>query len=123
MKKLMILVLMMTLVTVTTKNLRAADNKKVVGEWKFAAPTAPYGYEKGTIVFTEKDGSLAGEVKMTDGYKIELKKIVYKENTLTFGLYVDYEYVSITAKLEGKKMTGTAFSSEDDIKLTAEKVK
>lgn len=119
----MILVLMMTFVTLATKNTQAADHKPVLGEWKFEAPTAPYGYDKGTIIISEKEGSLVGEVKMNDGYKIELKKVEFTENKLTFGLYVDYEYVNVSTKVNNNKMTGIANSSQGEIKLSAEKVK
>lgn len=98
-------------------------NNDVVGEWKYEVPTAPYGYDKGSLIISEKEGKLAGEVKFSDGYKIELKNITYEEGTFKCGLYVDYEYVSIKAKIEAKAMNGIVNSPEGEMKLTAEKIK
>ena len=119
----MIFVFMMAIVAGAANVSMAASNEKVIGEWKYKVPDAPYGYEKGIIIISEKDGKLAGEVKLDDGYKMELKKVTFSEGTFKCGLYVDYEYVSITSKVEGKKMTGTVMSPEGNMSLTAEKIK
>jgi hypothetical protein len=123
MKKLMILALAVVAVICSVNVSLAAGNKDVVGSWKYEVPSAPYGYEKGTLAFTEKEGKLAGEVKFADGYKIEMKNLTYENGELKGGLYVDYEYVSIKAKIEGTKMTGTVNTPEGEMKLTAEKQK
>jgi len=124
MKKLMILVLVVVAVLGSLNaSYAAGNNKDVVGNWKYEVPSAPYGYEKGTLVFTEKEGKLVGEVKFADGYKIEMKNVTYENGELKCGLYVDYEYVSVKAKIEGNKMTGAANTPEGEMKLTAEKLK
>ncbi len=123
MKKLFVIAFLMAVVSGTVFASVTQNNKEVVGEWKYEVPTAPYGYEKGVLVFNEKEGKLVGEVKFEDGYKIELKNITYTENTVTCGLYVDYEYVSVKAKVEGKKMTGAVNTPEGEMKITAEKIK
>lgn len=123
MKKLLIFVFMMAIVAGVANAATATDNKSVLGEWKYEVPEAPYGYEKGVIVITENEGKLEGKIKFDDGYKIDLKKVSLEEGTLKLALYVDYEYVSVTTKVDGKKMTGTVTSSEGNMKLTAEKVK
>lgn len=123
MKKLLVFAFLVAIVAGTVKATVAEGNADVVGEWKYEVPTAPYGYEAGTLVFTEKEGKLAGEVKFEDGYKIELKNITYADGVLKCGLYVDYEYVSIKAKVDGKAITGAVDSPEGEMKLTAKKVK
>lgn len=123
MKKLMILALLFAILFTSTKANTASNNSDVIGNWKYEVPTAPVGYEKGTLVIAEKEGKLAGEVKFVDGYKIELKEVTYEDGVLICGLYVDYEYVSVKAKIEGNKMTGTVNTSEGDMKITAEKEK
>lgn len=123
MKKLMILALVVLAVIGSTKVSLASGFKDVVGNWKYEVPTAPYGYEKGTLSFTEKEGKLVGEVKFVDGYKIEMKNLTYENGELKGGLYVDYEYVGIKAKIEGSKMTGVASTPEGEMKLTAERQK
>ena len=123
MKKLLVFAFLFAIVLGSVNAAVATGNNDVVGEWKYEVPTAPYGYEKGTLVINEKEGKLVGEVKFADGYKIELKNITYAEGVLKCGLYVDYEYVSIKAKVEGKKMTGGVDTPEGEMKITAEKTK
>ena len=123
MKKLMIFAFVVVAVIGSTNLSLAAEFKDVVGSWKYEVRSAPYGYEKGTLIFTEKEGKLVGEVKFADGYKIDMKNVTYENGELNGGLYVDYEYVSVKAKIEGNKMTGVAKSPEGEMKLSAEKQK
>lgn len=114
------------LVAIISSNVNAAvgqKNKEVVGEWKYEVPSAPYGYNKGVIVIEEKEGKLAGVIKLEDGYKIDLKDVTYAEGVFKCGLYVDYEYVSIKAKVEGKKLTGAVDTPEGEMGITADKIK
>ncbi len=123
MKKLLIFAF---LVAVFAGNVNAAvsqSNKEIIGEWKYEAPAAPYGYEKGVLAISEKDGKLVGQVKFEDGYKIELKNVTYAKGVFKCGLYVDYEYVSVKAKIDGKKMKGTVDTPEGEMPITATKVK
>lgn len=124
MKKLAFVTLLFAVVLGSVNAFAAQGNKEIVGNWKYEVPSAPYGYEKGTLVFAEKEGKLVGEVKFADGYKIEMKNVAVEEgNVLKCGLYVDYEYVSVKVKVEGTKMTGTVSSPEGEMKITAEKQK
>ena len=123
MKKLLIFVFFAALIAGQVSAIEGASNKALVGEWKYEVPTAPYGYEKGVLILSEKEGKLAGEVKFEDGYKIDLKNITFEEGVFKCGLYVDYEYVSIKAKVDGKKMEGQVDSPEGEMKITASKVK
>ena len=122
MKKLLVFAFLLAIVAGTV-NAAVAGNKDVVGEWKYEVPSAPYGYEAGTLVISEKEGKLAGHVKFEDGYKIELKNLTYADGVLKCGLYVDYEYVSIKAKVDGKTLSGGVDTPEGEMKITAKKVK
>ncbi len=119
----MILAFVFTLVLGSANAATSQGNNDVVGNWKYEVPSAPYGYEKGTLAFTEKEGKLVGEVKFADGYKIVMKDVTYEAGVLKCGLFVDYEYISVKAKIEGTKMTGTANTPDGEMKLTAEKQK
>ncbi len=123
MKKLLTLAFLVAIFAGTVSAAVAQNNKKVIGEWKYEAPAAPYGYEKGSLIISEKDGKLAGVVKFEDGYKIELKKVTFAEGVFKCGLYVDYEYVSVKAKIDGKKMKGAVNTPEGEMPITATKVK
>lgn len=122
MKNLLILAFFMA-VTILNAQASGAVNKDVVGNWKYEVAGAPYGYEKGTLVFAEKEGKLVGEVKFADGYKIEMKEVKVEESgVVKCGLYVDYEYISVTIKLEGTKMSGSVNTPDGELKLKAEKL-
>ncbi len=123
MKKLLVFAFLVAIVAGTVNASVATGNKDVVGEWKYEVPTAPYGYEAGTLVITEKEGKLAGQVKFEDGYKIDLKNVTYVDGVFKCGLYVDYEYVSIKGKITGKELSGAVESPEGEMKITAKKVK
>ncbi len=123
MKKFMIIAFLFAIVTGSLNAAVSQADKDVVGNWKYEVPSAPYGYEKGTLVFSEKEGKLAGEVKFADGYKIDMKNVTYEAGVLKCGLYVDYEYVSVNAKIESGKMTGVVNTPDGEMKLSAEKQK
>ena len=55
--------------------------------------------------------------------KLNWKNVTYAESVFKCGLYVDYEYVSIKAKVAGKEMTGAVDTPEVEMKITAKKVK
>jgi hypothetical protein len=123
MKKLLTLAFLVAIFAGTVNAAVAGNNSKVIGEWKYEAPAAPYGYEKGTLIISEKEGKLAGQVKFEDGYKIELKNVTFAEGVFKCGLYVDYEYVSVKAKIDGKKMKGSVNTPEGEMPITATKIK
>lgn len=121
MKKLMILTFLFVVVFTTVNATVATNNKDVLGNWKYEVPTAPVGYDKGVMVISEKEDKLVGEIKFADGYKIDLKDVTYEEGVVKFSLYVDYNLVTVKAKIEGKKLTGTVNTPEGEMKITAEK--
>jgi hypothetical protein len=123
MKKFLVVAFLLAIVSGNVIASVTPANNDVVGEWKYEVPMAPYGYESGTIVLSEKEGKLVGEVKLNDGYKIDLKNVTYADGVLKCGLYVDYEYVSIKAKIEGKTLTGAVDTPEGEMKMTAKKTK
>lgn len=123
MKKFLVVAFLLAIVSGNAIASVTPANNDVVGEWKYEVPTAPYGYESGTIILSEKEGKLVGEVKLNDGYKIDLKNVTYADGVFKCGLYVDYEYVSIKAKIEGKTLTGAVDTPEGEMKMTAKKTK
>ncbi len=123
MKNLLFFLILFSIATSTIGAATSQDLDDVVGNWKYEVPSAPYGYDKGNLIIEKKDDELAGEVVFADGYKIDLKNVTYENGEFKCGLYIDYEYISITAKIEGDKMTGTANTPEGELKITAEKQK
>lgn len=121
MKKIFALFLITAFAALAANASISDDNKNVLGKWKYEVASAPYGYEKGTINISEKENELEGEVQFADGYKIELKNLTFKEEILKFGLYIDYEYISVEATVKNEKMKGTVKTPDGPIALTAEK--
>jgi hypothetical protein len=102
-------------------NVFAATNAKdVVGTWNYEAPYAPYEYSKGKLVFTENGDKVEGKIKI-GSYEIEMRNVKLEGENISFGAYVEGEYVSIKMKVDNKKFTGTASYSEGTIDVTGEK--
>lgn len=99
----------------------AQENKKILGDWSFNAPNAGYGYQTGTISFSEQEAEIKGLVKFTDGNEINLNDIVFDANELSFSLYVEGELIKVKMILETEKLSGTVTTSEGDLSITAER--
>jgi hypothetical protein len=121
MKKLLTLGLFIAFIAGTLNAAVQNDKKSILGDWNYEAATAPYGYEKGKLIFAEKEGELTGVVQFADGTKVDLTKITYENGVLKCGLYLEYNYIGIETKVEGKKMAGSVDSPDGKIEIKAEK--
>ena len=122
MKKLILFLFVLALAGNMVNATENPANKDVVGEWKYEVPNAPYGYNTGNLVFEEKEGSLSGYAKLEGNNKIDLKEITYEDGVLKFGLYVDYDYVTLKITVKGEEMKGTVNSPGGEMPITAKKV-
>ena len=100
----------------------ASTPKDVVGTWSYEAPYAPYEYSSGKLIFTEKDGKLEGVIKIGE-YAIDMRNVKLEGETLSFGAYVEGEYVSIKATIKKTELVGTASYSEGSIEVKGKKEK
>ena len=123
MKKLIILTFLLAMVAGSFNASAKVRQKDVVGDWKYQAPTAPYGFEKGTFTFSEKDGRLAGALILTDGSKMDLEGVKLEKDVLTFSLYVEGGYVMANFKIDGDSLSGAVSSPQGNINVTAQKEK
>ncbi|WP_319480454.1 hypothetical protein [uncultured Draconibacterium sp.] len=123
MKKLILIIFVFALTANFVNATERPSNKDIVGEWKYDAPNAPYGYNVGNFVFEEQEGNLKGYVKFEGNNKVDLQNITYKDDVLKFGLYVDYDYVSLKINVEGEEMKGIVNTPEGEMPITAKKVK
>lgn len=103
-------------------NVTAQNTKPIVGEWKYKVAQAPYGYDTGVISFKEVEKKLTGDITFDSGYKVKLQSVVFKNDTLKVGVYVDSEYVNILSHVKGKKLEGIVDSSMGKMDLTAERI-
>lgn len=123
MKRLIFLMLAGLLIVSTVKAFAPSEKKDFLGDWKFENPHAPYGYHQGTFSIQEKEDDLTGNLKFTDGYKVDLKNFVLTDGTLRFSMVVDSYDITITTTVEGDKLKGTALTPDGDLPFEAVKVK
>jgi hypothetical protein len=123
MKKVLLIVFAATLFSGAIQAAEIQSSKEILGEWKYESPNAPYGYEKGSIIVSEKEGKLAGEIKFADGYKMPLKNVSYEDGVFKCSITIDYNDIAIKGTIDGDKMKGTADSPEGALPFTAEKAK
>ena len=120
MKKLFILALLVAFAATLHAGPKTTK-KDLLGKWKYEVASAPYGYEKGTLAFSEKEGELAGEVHFLDGSKVSMTKVTLENDVLKCELYVEGGYVTVEAKVDGNKMSGAVNTPDGKIDLKAEK--
>ena len=121
MKKVLVLLVVMIGSFVMLNEVNASEFKKFEGTWAYKVPSAPYEYNSGQLIINKVDGKEAVTVKFTDGTKVKAKNIKCNDGTISFGVYVEYEYVSVSCKLSNGKLTGKVDSPEGKMDLTAEK--
>lgn len=122
MRKISIIV-MIALFAIT--NLMAENptgKKDFIGEWKFTSQYAPDGYQNGTFVITEEEGTLKGEVRFSDNFSVPMNNMNINDGVLKFSITAEYNEVPISATVEGNKLKGTASSPEGDLPFEAVKV-
>jgi len=101
----------------------AADKSKdLVGTWKYEAPSAPYEYSAGKLIFTEADNKIEGKVQI-GSYAIDMRNLEVKNNEVNFGIYVENEYVKLKMTVKKNSFEGTASYSEGSLEVSGEKEK
>jgi hypothetical protein len=98
------------------------DNKELLGEWLYQVTEAPYGYEKGSLIFSEKDGKTTGIVKLEAG-ELQISELKIVKDSVSFVTYVDGSPINVKLKLAEKKLAGTVDSPEGPKAIVAEKKK
>jgi len=119
MKTIKILMLVMLAASFTTVNAQ----KKVdpVGTWSYEAEYAPYEYSEGDIVVSEEGKDYKVVIVLGEYYKITANSVEYKDNVLTFDVYVEGETVSVKTTMEKETHKGAANYSEGSLKLSGKK--
>jgi hypothetical protein len=98
------------------------DNKELLGEWVYQVSEAPYGYEKGSLIFSEKDGKTTGIVKLEAG-ELQISELKIVKDSVSFVTYVDGSPINVKLIMNEKKLTGTVDSPEGPKTIVAEKKK
>lgn len=97
--------------------------KKVnpVGTWSYEAEYAPYEYSSGDIVVSKEGKEYQVELKLGEYYKIKASGVEYKDNVLSFKVYVEGESVSVKTTMDKDSHSGTASYSEGTLELSGKK--
>lgn len=101
---------------------RGVDYSKIVGNWSFSAPNAPYGYQDGTLEFKSDKGKLTAKINI-QGSVIEVKEIKAHEDTYTSSFYVDGNPVDLSITQKDDTLSGTADSEGMSIPVTMRRTK
>jgi len=120
MKKLIGSFLLFALIFMISGNQLQAEvkNKHLLGEWIYEVSDAPYGYEKGTLIFTEKEGQTTCVVKLEAG-ELATSNLKVEDNKVTFTTTVDGNSINVELTLEKNKLSGKVDSPEGPKTITA----
>lgn len=119
MKRLFVLTLFTLLVGTIIQV--TAQEKKIIGDWKYQVSSAPYGYESGTITFSKDEANLKGAIKFYGGYEVKLQNPSFKNDTLRAGAFVEGENIKITALYKEDKLEGKVDTSMGVMPISAVK--
>ena len=99
--------------------LQAIEKKKpIIGEWLYEVSEAPYGYEKGSLIFAEKDGQTTCVIKLEAG-ELSVDNLKLEKDSVTFTTFVDGSPINVKLAIEKDKLSGTVDSPEGPKTLTA----
>ncbi len=93
-------------------------NKAILGEWVYEVTDAPYGYEKGSLIFAEKDGETTCVVKLEAG-ELAVSDLKIEDNKITFTTSVDGSPINVELMRDKNKLTGKVDSPEGPKTMTA----
>ncbi len=102
------------------KLLPEEKSKPLIGEWVYQVSDAPYGYEKGSIIFLEKEGQTVCVIKLEAG-ELVATNLKIEKGKITFTTYVEGSPINVELTRDKNKLSGTVDSPEGPKTLTAEK--
>jgi len=111
--------LLAAIITVSGNQLQAeVKNKTLLGEWVYEVTDAPYGYEKGSLIFAEKDGETTCVVKLEAG-ELAVSDLKIIDDKITFSTMVDGNTINVALTREMDKLIGKVDSPEGPKTITA----
>ena len=94
--------------------------KKILGEWEYSVPDAPYGYQNGVLVLSKVDGVLAGEMVM-EGQGTPLEEVVFEKNVLKAKMYVQGETIRFNLNFTKKSFEGIVSYTQGTLDISGTK--
>ena len=95
-------------------------NKKVLGEWEYAVPQAPYEYQKGVLVLSKEGKELKGEM-VVGGYSIALEELVNVKTNVKAKVNIEGENVMFDLNFSKSTFAGTVSYSQGSMDITGSK--
>lgn len=95
-------------------------NKPILGEWLYEVSEAPSGYEKGSLIFSEKDGQTICVIKLEAG-ELAVSNLKIDKEKVSFMTTVDGNSINVELKREDNKLIGKVDTPEGPKTLTAQK--
>lgn len=122
MKKVLGIFIMFSMVLMFSATQVKAElkNKQLLGEWVYEVSDAPYGYEKGSLIFAEKDGKTVLTIKLEAG-EMPADNLKIEGNKISFSAQVEGSTVNIELTHEKNQLVGKADSPEGPKTITAKK--
>ena len=94
--------------------------KKILGEWEYSIPDAPYEYQKGVLVLKKVDGALVAEV-LIGGQGMPMEDVKYEKNVLTAKMDVQGETVRYKLNFTKKSFEGIVSYSQGTLDMKGTK--
>lgn len=115
------LVFLFVILIITSMAYAELKPKQVIGKWKYTVQT-DQGDMSGSLLFSDKEGKLEGEVYPDNGGTFKMTKVELKENnTLYFELQPEYDVIKVSVKIENNKFKGKGSTYQGDFTLIGEK--
>ncbi|HEY3371802.1 MAG TPA: hypothetical protein VGK10_13190 [Prolixibacteraceae bacterium] len=95
-------------------------NKSLLGEWIFEVSDAPDGYNKGSLIFSNKEGQTICVVKLEAG-ELAVSNLKVTKDEISFTTYVGSDPVNVFLTRDDDKLTGKVESPEGPKSMKAVK--
>ncbi|MBA4409154.1 MAG: hypothetical protein Q8S54_19330 [Bacteroidota bacterium] len=120
MKKQILTLMVLAIILLSSVSQIQAEvkNKQILGEWLYEVTEAPYGYEKGSLIFSETDGQITCIIKLEAG-ELAVSNLKIEKENISFSTMVDGNEINVELKLEENKLTGKVVTPEGPKVLTA----
>ena len=119
----MMFVLVAFCATLVINPVTASAKEDLKGTWEYKAPSAPYEYMKGKLIFDEVNGQATVTVKFSSGTQIKAQNVKVENENFSFGIMVENNLVKCTGKVVNGKLIGKADSPTGILEMTAERPK
>lgn len=95
-------------------------NKKILGEWEYTVPQAPYEYQKGTMILSKEGKVLKGEM-VVGGYTTPMEELVNVKGNVKAKIDVEGESVSFDLNFSKNTFEGTVLYSQGEMEISGTK--